>query len=55
VPIPGTTRRNHLEENIVALRVKLTKRDLSDIESAMPPGAASGMRFPEAMMRLVNL
>ena len=55
VPIPGTTRRNHLEENIAALRVELTKRDLSDIESAMPPGAASGMRFPEAMMRLVNL
>jgi aryl-alcohol dehydrogenase-like predicted oxidoreductase len=55
VPIPGTTRRNHLEENIAALRVDLTKRDLSDIESAMPPGTASGMRFPEAMMRLVNL
>jgi aryl-alcohol dehydrogenase-like predicted oxidoreductase len=55
VPIPGTTRRNHLEENIAALRVELTERDLSDIESAMPPGAASGMRYPEAMMRLVNL
>ena len=55
VPIPGTTRRNHLEENIAALRVGLTEKDLSDIESAMPPGAASGMRFPEAMMRLVNL
>jgi len=55
VPIPGTTRRNHLEENIAALRVDLTKRDLSDIESAMPSGAASGMRFPDAMMRLVNL
>ena len=55
VPIPGTKRRNHLEENIAAVRVELTERDLSDIESAMPPGAASGMRFPEAMMRLVNL
>jgi aryl-alcohol dehydrogenase-like predicted oxidoreductase len=55
VPIPGTTRRNHLEENIAAFRVELTERDLSDIESAMPPGAASGMRYPEAMMRLVNL
>ena len=55
VPIPGTTRRNHLEENIAGLRVGLTEKDLSDIESAMPPGAASGMRFPEAMMRLVNL
>src|SRR3972149_978097 len=39
VPIPGTTRRNHLEENIAALRVDLTERDLSDIESATPPGA----------------
>jgi len=55
VPIPGTTRRNHLEENIAALSVELTKSDLSDIESVMPPGAARGMRYPEAMMRFVNL
>ena len=55
VPIPGTTSCNHLEEDIAALRVKLTKKDLSDIQSAMPPGAASGTRFPEAMMRLINL
>jgi aryl-alcohol dehydrogenase-like predicted oxidoreductase len=55
VPIPGTTRRNHLEENIAALNVELTKSDLSDIESTIPPGAASGARYPEAMMRLVNL
>jgi aryl-alcohol dehydrogenase-like predicted oxidoreductase len=55
VPIPGTKRRNHLEENIAALRVELTEKDLSDIESAMPPGAVSGTRYPEAMMRLVNL
>jgi diketogulonate reductase-like aldo/keto reductase len=55
VPIPRTTRRNHLEENIAALDVELTEGDLSNIESAMPPGAVSGMRYPEAMMRLVNL
>jgi aryl-alcohol dehydrogenase-like predicted oxidoreductase len=55
VPIPGTTHRNHLEENIAALDVELTESDLSNIESAMPPGAASGMRYPEAMMRLLNL
>jgi aryl-alcohol dehydrogenase-like predicted oxidoreductase len=55
VPIPGTTRRNHLEENIAAPDVKLMESDLSDIESAMPPGAVSGMRYPEAMMRLLNL
>ena len=55
VPIPGTKRRNHLEENIAALGVELTESDLSNIESAMPPGAVSGMRYPEAMMRLLNL
>ena len=55
VPIPGTTRRSHLEENIAVLDVELTESDLSDIESAMPPGAVSGMRYSEAAMRLVNL
>jgi len=55
VAIPGTTRRIHLDENIAALDLKLTEDDLSDIESALPPGAASGMRYPEAMMHLVDL
>jgi aryl-alcohol dehydrogenase-like predicted oxidoreductase len=55
VPIPGTTSRDHLEENIAAMDIKLTKSDLSDINTAMPPGAASGMRYPEAMMHLINI
>ena len=54
VPIPGTTRRRHLEENIAAADLKITPSDLSDIAASMPPGAASGMRYPEEMMRLVN-
>ena len=55
VPIPGTTSRDHLEENIAAMNIKLTESDLSDINTAIPPGAASGMRYPEAMMHLINL
>ena len=55
VPIPGTTSRDHLEENIAAMNIKLTESDLYDINTAMPPGAASGMRYPEAMMHLINL
>ncbi len=55
VPIPGTTRRSHLEQNIAAVDVTITQSDLSAIEAAMPPGAASGMRYPEEMMRLVDL
>jgi aryl-alcohol dehydrogenase-like predicted oxidoreductase len=55
VPIPGTTRRAHLEENIAALAVELTPQDLAGLEAAMPKGAASGLRYAEAGMRAVNL
>lgn len=55
VPIPGTARRHHLEQNVKALEVRLTAADLAEIDSVMPRGAASGLRYPEAMMRMVNL
>lgn len=55
VPIPGTTRRGHFEQNIAAVDFNLTPSDLFDIAAAIPPGAASGTRYPEEMMRLVNL
>jgi aryl-alcohol dehydrogenase-like predicted oxidoreductase len=54
IPIPGTKRRKYLEENIAALQVKLTTEDLRRIEEVAPKGAAAGMRYPEAMMTLVN-
>ncbi len=54
VPIPGTARRDHLEENVAALGIELTKRDLAAIEEIMPAGAASGLRYPESSMRFVN-
>jgi aryl-alcohol dehydrogenase-like predicted oxidoreductase len=54
VPIPGTTHRAHLTENVAALRVTLSPSDLSALDEAMPKGAASGMRYPEAMMQHVN-
>lgn len=54
VPIPGTTRRSHLEENIGALKIKLSKSDLARLREAMPEGSVSGPRYPEQMMRLVN-
>jgi aryl-alcohol dehydrogenase-like predicted oxidoreductase len=54
VPIPGTTRRAHLEENVGATEVKLGTEELKSLEDVMPKGAASGLRYPEAMMQLVN-
>lgn len=54
IPIPGTKRRKYLEENIGALNVKLSAEDLRRIEEVAPKGAASGLRYPEVMMSLVN-
>jgi aryl-alcohol dehydrogenase-like predicted oxidoreductase len=54
VPIPGTKRRKYLEENVAALNVTLTKEDLRSIDEVFPPKAASGGRYPEHMMALVN-
>jgi aryl-alcohol dehydrogenase-like predicted oxidoreductase len=54
VPIPGTTRREHLQENIAALDITLTRDDLERIEEVAPVGAAAGLRYPEATLKHVN-
>jgi aryl-alcohol dehydrogenase-like predicted oxidoreductase len=53
-PIPGTKRIKYLEENIGAVNVKLAKNELEEIEAIAPKGAASGPRYPEAMMSAVG-
>ena len=55
VPIPGTKRRVYLEENLGALEVDLTDAEAAAIADALPPGAASGERYPAAAMRNVHL
>jgi len=54
VPIPGTTRRARLEENVGAVNVQLTAEDLAELAAAVPKGAAAGARYPETGMRTVN-
>jgi len=54
VPIPGTKRRKYLRENLGALDVTLTIGDLERIDELMPPDAAAGSRYPEAMMKLLG-
>jgi aryl-alcohol dehydrogenase-like predicted oxidoreductase len=54
IPIPGTKHRRYLEENVGALDVKLSADDLRRIEEVAPKGAASGLRYSEEMMTLVN-
>jgi aryl-alcohol dehydrogenase-like predicted oxidoreductase len=52
VPIPGTTRAAHLEENVGALDVELTQDDLDRLERAFPAGATAGDRYAD--MSAVN-
>ena len=54
VPIPGTKRIRYLEENVAALGIQLTPDDFTRIDKVLPRGAASGMRYPEAGMKVVN-
>jgi aryl-alcohol dehydrogenase-like predicted oxidoreductase len=55
VPIPGTKRRKYLEENVQAVNLSLTSKELELINQAAPLGAAAGTRYPEANMKGVNL
>jgi aryl-alcohol dehydrogenase-like predicted oxidoreductase len=55
VPIPGTKRRRYVEENARAAEIHLTPEDLRRIDRAIPRDSASGLRYPEAGMRRVNL
>src|SRR5436190_17742642 len=54
VPIPGTKRREFLEENAGALEVQLSAEDLARIDAIAPRGVASGLRYAEGGMRTVN-
>jgi aryl-alcohol dehydrogenase-like predicted oxidoreductase len=46
VPIPGTKRRERLEENLGAADVDLTKDDLAEIEHAASAITIQGARYP---------
>ena len=54
IPIPGTKRRKYLQENLGALAVVLTAAELAEINSFFPAGAATGTRYPAAMMGAIG-
>jgi aryl-alcohol dehydrogenase-like predicted oxidoreductase len=53
VPIPGTKRVSYLEQNLAAAELELSDADVAHIAAAVP--AAAGERYPEAVMRSVDL
>ena len=47
VPIPGTKRREYLEQNAAATELELTDRELDELDEAFPPGVAAGQRYAD--------
>ncbi|MFC5741464.1 aldo/keto reductase [Dyella tabacisoli] len=54
VAIPGTKRRKYLEQNLAALDVTLSTADLAEIAAVFPADAVAGLRYPGAVMHMVN-
>lgn len=54
VPIPGTTKRHRLEENIAAAEIDLTAEDLREIDEALSRIKIQGGRYSETSQRMVD-
>jgi len=54
VPIPGTTKRHRLDENLGAANIQLTAADLREIDRAASQIEVHGARYPEALLKMVG-
>jgi len=54
VPIPGTTKRHRLDENLGALNIHLTAEDLQEIDRAASQIELHGARYPEPLLKMVG-
>jgi aryl-alcohol dehydrogenase-like predicted oxidoreductase len=54
VPIPGTTKRHRLEENLGAAAIQLTPDDLREIDRAAAQIEVHGARYPEHLQKMVG-
>jgi aryl-alcohol dehydrogenase-like predicted oxidoreductase len=50
VPIPGTKRREYMEQNAAAVGIALSAAEIAQLDKAFPPGVASGTRYPEKQL-----
>ncbi|MFE9576413.1 aldo/keto reductase [Nocardia sp. NPDC006044] len=54
VPIPGTRRKQYLEENLAALAIELSADDLAAIEAAAPREQIAGTRYDATSLTFTN-
>ena len=55
VPIPGTRRVEHLEDNLGALSVELNASDMARLDEILPHHGAAGERYAADYLRTVGL
>ncbi len=54
VPIPGTTKRHRLDENLGAAAIQLSTDDLQEIDRAAAQIEVHGARYPDHLQKLVG-
>jgi aryl-alcohol dehydrogenase-like predicted oxidoreductase len=54
IPIPGTNKIKHLEQDVAAASIHLSAADLTEIESVLPAGFASGSRYAPSQWHSVE-
>ena len=54
VPIPGTTKRHRLEENLGAANIQLITEDLREIDRTASQIEVHGARYPDALLKMVG-
>ena len=54
VPIPGTTKRHRLDENLGAVDILMTAEDRREIDRAASRIELHGARYPEHLMKMVG-
>ncbi len=55
VPIPGTKRRQYLEQNLAAADLQLSAAELAQLSAAFPPGVTAGTRYPEKQLKALGI
>jgi len=54
VPIPGTTKRSRLDENLGAVEIQLAADDRREIDRAASQIEVHGARYPEHLQKMVG-
>ncbi len=55
IPIPGSHRVHHVEENAAAVDIDLSADEVTRLADSMPDGAAQGTRYPQGQLAALGI